>query len=55
MIHVDDLIITGKDEAMDGLLDKLKEKYKVSIETGAKVTFLKKVDRGGTRRRPASG
>ena len=52
MIHVDDLIITGKDEAMDGLLDKLKEKYKVSIETGAKVTFLKRlieVDKEETR------
>ena len=52
LIHVDDMILTGTEDAMAKLLDKLKEKYKVSIDIGPKVSFLKRlieVDGGVTR------
>ena len=42
LIHVDDLIVTGTDEAMDSLLRNLEESYKVSVEMGNQVNFLKR-------------
>lgn len=40
LIHVDDLIVTGTDSAMEPLLQKLKESYKVSVEMGDQVSFF---------------
>ena len=42
LIHVDDLVITGTDEAMNSLIGKLEEKYKISVERGSHVDFLKR-------------
>ena len=42
LIHVDDLIVTGTDSAMESLLQKLKESYKVSVKMGDQVSFLKR-------------
>ena len=52
LMHVGDLLITGSDEAMDDLLNKLEEKHKVSIGIGSKAAFLKRlieVNNGETR------
>ena len=50
LIHVDDLIVTGTEEAMSSLLQKLEESYKVSVEMGDQVSFLKRTvtSEGGT-------
>ena len=55
LIHVDDMILTGADEAMEGLIKKLEdveEKYEVSVEKGDRVNFLKRTvskESGGTK------
>eukprot|EP00435_Cladocopium_sp_Y103_P034981 s351_g9.t1 len=43
LIHVDDLIVTGTDMAMEALLKHFEESYKVSVETGEQVNFLKRM------------
>ena len=43
LIHVDDMVLTGTDAAMNELIEKLEKKYKVSIERGDQVNFLKRM------------
>ena len=43
LIHVDDIAMTGTDEELEKLTTFLKTKYKVAIEEGAKLSFLKPI------------
>ena len=42
LIHVDDTAMTGTEEELDKLITFLKTKYKVAIEEGPKLSFLKR-------------
>ena len=42
LIHVDDIAMTGTEEELDKLTTFLKTKYKVAIEEGSKLSFLKR-------------
>ena len=44
VIHVDGMILTGTEDAMAKLLDKLKEKCKVSIDFWPQGFFLEETD-----------
>ena len=43
LIHVDDIAMTGTEEELEKLTTFLKTKYKVAIEEGAKLSFLKPI------------
>ena len=42
LIHVDDMVIGGEPQAVDKLVEFLKSQFKISVEDGDKISFLKR-------------